>query len=202
MPGGGFSTSILWICTLGTGRSNGPQGHWQNRVRYTPGPILVYLACIMHRPRSRGWWSYLVLTGLNWKIFFIYLDDVIVNCGNFYDALDKLKQVWQHIREAQLKLKPFKCCFTCDRVPFLGHYMSREGIEINSMNTDALQVWPTSRTVKDVRAFLGLASYYYRRYIPNFASRYNQKMPNSFFLGGGRGGGQWLSRLSSRSKNL
>ncbi len=37
------------------------------------------------------------------------------------------------------------------------------------MKTAAVQDWPTPRRVKDVRAFLGLASYY-RRYFPNFAS--------------------------------
>ncbi len=57
----------------------------------------------------------------------------------------------------------------CNRVPFLGHYVSREGVEVDSMNTAAVQDWPTPPTVKDVCAFLGLASYY-QRYIPNFAS--------------------------------
>ncbi len=37
------------------------------------------------------------------------------------------------------------------------------------MKTATVQDWPTHCTVKDVRAFLGLASYY-RHYIPNFAS--------------------------------
>ncbi len=60
----------------------------------------------------------LVLSGLNWKICLIYLDDVIVYRGNFYDALDRLKTIWQHIREANLKLKPSKCCLMCDRVPY------------------------------------------------------------------------------------
>ena len=35
----------------------------------------------------------LVLSGVNWKICLIYLDDVIVYGGNFYDALDRLKTV-------------------------------------------------------------------------------------------------------------
>ncbi len=73
----------------------------------------------------------LVLSGLNWKICLIYLDDVIVYGGNFYDALDRLKIVWQRIREANLKLKPCKCCLMCNRVPFLGHYVSREGVEVD-----------------------------------------------------------------------
>ncbi len=52
----------------------------------------------------------LVLSGLNWKICLIYLDDVIIYGGNFYDALDRLKIVCQRIRQANLKLKPSKCC--------------------------------------------------------------------------------------------
>ncbi len=111
----------------------------------------------------------LVLSGLNCKISLIYLDDVIVYGGKFYDALDRLKTVWQRIREANLKLKPSKCCLMHDRVPFLGHYVLCEGMEVDPMKTAAVQDWLTPRTLKDVCAFLGLASYY-RRYIPNFAS--------------------------------
>ncbi len=56
-----------------------------------------------------------------------------------------------------------------DCVHFLGHYVSREGVEVDPMKTATVQDWPTPRTVKDVRAFLGLASYYHR-YILYFAS--------------------------------
>ncbi len=56
-----------------------------------------------------------------------------------------------------------------DQVPFLGHYVSREEVEVDPMETASVQDWPTPRTVKDLRAFLGLASYYLR-YIPKFAS--------------------------------
>ena len=84
----------------------------------------------------------LVLSGLNWKICLIYLDDVIVYGGNFYDALDRLKIVWQRIREANLKLKPSKCCLMRDRVPFLGHYVSRKGVEVDPMKTERLADTP------------------------------------------------------------
>ncbi len=47
--------------------------------------------------------------------------------------------------------------------------MSHEGVEVEPMKTAAVQDWPTPRTVKDVQAFLGLASYY-RRHIHNFAA--------------------------------
>ena len=54
-------------------------------------------------------------------------------------------------------------------MPFQGHYVSRKGVEVDPMKTAVVQDWPTHCTVKDVRAFFGLVSYY-RRYIPNFAS--------------------------------
>ncbi len=78
----------------------------------------------------------------------MYLDDVIVYGGNFYGALDILKQVWQCIREVHLKLKLSKCCLMRDRVPFLGHYVLCEGVEVDRMKTAAVQDSPTSRTVK------------------------------------------------------
>ncbi len=96
----------------------------------------------------------LVLSDLNWKICLIYLVDVIVYGGNFYDALHRLKTVWQRITEENLKLKPSKCCLMSGRVPFLGHYVSREGVEIDPMKTAAVQDWTKPCTVKNVRSFL------------------------------------------------
>ncbi len=53
-------------------------------------------------------------------------------------------------------------------VPFLGHIVSGEGIGVDPAKMKAMEKWPTPVNVKDVGAFLGLASYY-RRYIPGFS---------------------------------
>ncbi len=55
------------------------------------------------------------------------------------------------------------------QVPFLGHIVSRQGVGVDPAKTEAVEQWPTPTSVKDVRAFLGLASYY-RRYIPGFST--------------------------------
>ncbi len=70
----------------------------------------------------------LLLKDLNWKVCLIYLDDIIVYDAGFYPALDWLKMVWKRIREANLKLKPTKCCLMRAQVSFLGHIVSREGV--------------------------------------------------------------------------
>ncbi len=75
--------------------------------------------------------------------------------------------VWRCIREVNLKLKPTKCCLMRAQVPFHGHIVSRQGVGVDPAKTEAVEKWPTPVNVKDLQAFLGLASYC-RRYIPGF----------------------------------
>jgi hypothetical protein len=111
----------------------------------------------------------LVLHGLTWSLCLVYLDDIIVFGKGFDQALDNLETIWIRLREANLKLKPTKCFLFRAQVPFLGHVVTREGICVDPAKTEAVDNWPVPTRVKDVRAFLGLASYY-RRYIQDFAS--------------------------------
>ena len=64
---------------------------------------------------------------LNWCI--IYLDDVIVFSKTPEEHLIRLKGVFQKKREAALKLKPSKCEFFKDQIAYLGHIVSKSGIE-------------------------------------------------------------------------
>ncbi len=111
----------------------------------------------------------LVLKDLNWKICLIYLDDIIIYCAGFYLAMSRLKMVWRCIQEVNIKLRLTKCCLMRAQVLFLRYIVSRQGIGEDPAKTEAMENWPTLVSIKDVRAFLGLASYY-RRYIPGFST--------------------------------
>ena len=98
----------------------------------------------------------------------VYLDDIIVHSSSIAEHLKRLERVFQKLRERGLKVEAAKCQFFQRRVKYLGHVVSAEGVGTDPAKTKAAASWPTPKMLKDLRLFLGFASYY-RRSVPGFA---------------------------------
>jgi hypothetical protein len=96
------------------------------------------------------------------------LDDVLIYSTPEEDHNAKVRTVLDRLRENKLYAKLEKCEFSVDRVEFLGHILSKDGISMCKSKVDAILKWPVPRTVKEVQAFLGLANYY-RRFVKGFS---------------------------------
>ena len=102
------------------------------------------------------------------KIMVLYLDDLLVFSPDFNSHLQRLQAIFNRLREVGIKLNPEKCSFAKSSVSFLGHILSENGVSTDPKKIEAVKNFPVPSTVKDVRAFLGLAGYY-RRFVKNFA---------------------------------
>ena len=72
-----------------------------------------------------------ILLGLQWKMVLIYLDDIIVFSSTLDDHFEKLREVFQLLQSAGLKLKPSKCDLLKKEVLFQGHFVGSNGIGPN-----------------------------------------------------------------------
>ena len=69
---------------------------------------------------------------------------------------------------------------------FLGHVISKDGIQVDSKKIEAVADWLRPTTVIEIRSFLGLAGYY-RRFVKDFSKiaapliRLTQKNVKFFF---------------------
>ena len=109
-----------------------------------------------------------VLVGLTWKICVPYLDDIIIFLSTPEEHLERLRLVFERFREHNLKLNPDECDFFRMKVQFLGHIVSKDGLEVDPSKIEAVQKFPVPRIQTEVKSFLGLASYYLR-FVPKFA---------------------------------
>ena len=98
----------------------------------------------------------------------VFIDDIIVFSDTIEEHLEHLRMLFARLRRIGLKLHPGKCTFARREVLYLGHVISAEGIGPNPEKVEAVKRFPVPTSVKGVRQFLGLASYY-RRFIPGFA---------------------------------
>ena len=107
-----------------------------------------------------------VLKGI--KGCLVFIDDIIIFSETWEEHQLILKEVFSRIRAAGLKVKREKCQFVQQSVKFLGHIVSARGTGPDPSKIEAVRDFATPSSLTDVRAFIGMASYY-RRFIKNFA---------------------------------
>ena len=110
----------------------------------------------------------IIMSGLTYEICLVYLDDIIVFSKTLEEHLSRLATVLDRIHSLGLKIKASKTHLLKRSVDLLGHVVSYRGIEPQQEKVSAVQNWPQPRTVRVVRAFVGLCTCY-RRFVEGFA---------------------------------
>ena len=102
------------------------------------------------------------------RFVIVYLDDILIYSKTAEEHAAHLETVLLLLRKSELYAKLSKCQFFQQKIRFLGHTISADGISVDEDKIKAIQDWPEPRDVKELRAFLGLAGYY-RKFVPGFS---------------------------------
>ena len=68
--------------------------------------------------------------------------------------------VFQFLRKNKLYSNLRKCDFHKNKIHYLGHIISKEGVSIDPENIEAIMIWPTPKNVTYVRYFMRVVDYY------------------------------------------
>ena len=109
-----------------------------------------------------------VLRGRLNKGVFVFIDDIIVYSRTEKEHLELVDWVLSRLEAEGYYANPAKCAFLRAEVNFLGHVVNRAGVSMQQHKVEAVRNWPVLKSVKDVRAFLGLAGFY-RRFVRDFS---------------------------------
>lgn len=114
----------------------------------------------------------IVLAGLQWKTALVYIDDIIIFARSFEEHKKNLIEVLNALKAANLKLKLSKCNFCQEKVTFLGHEISKNGVEPDRTKITSVTNHPAPKNQKELQKFLGLVQWF-RRFVPSLAKTAN-----------------------------
>ena len=101
----------------------------------------------------------------------VRVDDILVaTSGGVSVHLDILKQVFSRLPKHNVRLSGPKCQFLKDKVKYMGHILSKQGISPVKSKLEAIQQAPRPADVSQLRSFLGMINYY-SKFIPDFSCK-------------------------------
>ena len=96
----------------------------------------------------------------------VYIDDVLITGPSNEEHLKSLEDVLKHVKEAGLKLQQNKCSFMSPSVTYLENKIDAEERHPLPEKIEAIVKDPSLTNVTQLKAYLGLLSYY-SRFLPN-----------------------------------
>ena len=100
----------------------------------------------------------------------VFMDDILIATPDIESHLVVLERVFGILEKYNLKISAEKSQFIANKIEFLGHMLSREGIRPMESKIQALLDTPIPTDAKALHSFLGMISYY-SKFLANMSAR-------------------------------
>ena len=101
------------------------------------------------------------------RFVIVFIDDILIYSRSMEEHAEHLRTILRVLKIKKLYAKFTKCEFWLEKVSFLGHVVSKDGIAVDPSKVEAVTNWERPKNVSEVRSFLGLAGYY-RKFVEGF----------------------------------
>jgi len=91
------------------------------------------------------------------KFVVVCIEDILVYSKSKEDHIEHLCIVLNTLANHKLYAKRKKCDFWMEKVHFLRHVISKEGISIDPAKVATVVDWPRPTNITEVRSFLGIS---------------------------------------------
>jgi ribonuclease HI len=102
------------------------------------------------------------------KFVVVFIDNILVYSKSVEEHEQHLRVVLEKLRAHKLYAKFSKCEFWLEKISFLRHILTAEGVAVDPGKVETVSNWRQPTNVREIRSFLGLAGYY-RRFIEGFS---------------------------------
>ena len=87
------------------------------------------------------------------------MDDILVYSRTLEEDAKHVCFVLQSLRDKQLYAKISKCEFFKKSITYLGHLITKRGVEIDPSRIDKVKLWPTLPNILEVLLFHGFVGF-------------------------------------------
>ncbi|XP_028077428.1 uncharacterized protein LOC114279376 [Camellia sinensis] len=88
----------------------------------------------------------------------VFIDDVLIYSKNAEAHEGHLRLILQTLQEKELYAKLKKCELWLQKVAFLGHVITKDGVSVDPHKIEAIVNWPTPTNVTEIHYHLGKAN--------------------------------------------
>ena len=91
----------------------------------------------------------------------VFFNDIIVHSQTLEEHKLHLQSIFDKLHTNKLYVNGKKSEFFMQEIKYLGHIISKDGIQMDLDKLRVIKEWPEPRNMHEVQSFLGICSYYW-----------------------------------------